>query len=138
MIKEFKDFAMKGNVVDLAVGIIIGGAFGKIVSSLVADVMMPPIGLLIGGLDFSNLGVTLKQAEGASPAVMLSYGKFINTVIDFVIVAFCIFMLIRVMNRLQHKEETKPADPTTKSCPECLMEIPIKAKRCGHCAVALS
>jgi large conductance mechanosensitive channel len=107
-IQEFKAFAMKGNVVDLAVGIIIGAAFGKIVSSFVGDVVMPPLGLLIGGVDFSDLAITLKAAEGDAPAVLLSYGRFIQTVFDFLIVAFAIFVVIKGMNRLRHKEEAKP------------------------------
>jgi large conductance mechanosensitive channel len=111
MVKEFKEFAMRGNVVDMAVGIIIGAAFGKIVSSFVGDVIMPPIGLLIGGIDFSNLTVTLKAATESSSAVTLSYGKFINTVIDFLIVAFSIFMAIKAMNSLKKKEEAAPATP---------------------------
>jgi large conductance mechanosensitive channel len=111
MLQEFKAFAMRGNVVDMAVGIIIGAAFGKIVSSLVADVIMPPIGLLLGGVDFSNLALTLKAAEGDQPAVLLKYGVFINTIIDFLIVAFAIFMVIKGMNSMKKKEETKPAAP---------------------------
>lgn len=138
MLKEFKEFAMRGNVMDMAVGIIIGGAFGKIVSSFVGDVMMPPLGLLLGGVDFSDKLITLKEAVGETPAVTLKYGVFINTVIDFVIVAFAIFMMIRAMNRLKRKEEAPPPPaPTTKECPECLMTIPLNAKRCGHCAVVL-
>jgi large conductance mechanosensitive channel len=131
MLKEFKDFAMKGNVVDMAVGIIIGGAFGKIVSSLVTDVMMPPIGLLLGNVDFSNLAITIKEATDNTSAVAVRYGIFINTVIDFVIVAFAIFIVIKQMNRLKGPEA--PAAPTTKDCPHCLMSVPIKATRCGHC-----
>jgi large conductance mechanosensitive channel len=111
VLKEFKDFAVKGNVVDMAVGIIIGAAFGKIVSSIVADVIMPPIGLLIGGVDFSDLAVTLKAAEGAAPAVVVAYGKFIQTVIDFTIVAFAIFMVIRGLNKLKAKEAPAPDAP---------------------------
>ena len=111
MIKEFKEFAMKGNVVDMAVGIIIGAAFGKIVTSFVGDVLMPPIGVLLGGIDFSSLSVTLKAATESAPAVTLSYGKFINTVIDFLIVAFAIFMAIKAMNSLRKKEEAAPAAP---------------------------
>lgn len=111
MLQEFKAFAMRGNVVDMAVGIIIGGAFGKIVSSFVADVIMPPIGLLLGGVDFSDLAITLKAAEEGQPAVMLKYGMFINTVIDFLIIAFAIFMVIKGMNALKKKEEEKPAAP---------------------------
>ena len=139
MVKEFKEFAMKGNVVDLAVGVIIGGAFGKIVSSLVNDVLMPPIGTLLGGLDFSHLAITIKEAAGANPAVSIKYGLFVNTVIDFVIVAFCIFMVIRTMNALRKKQETphSMAAATTKACPECQMTIPINAKRCGYCTTVL-
>jgi len=111
MLQEFKAFAMRGNVVDMAVGIIIGGAFGKIVSSFVADVIMPPIGLLLGGVDFSDLAITLKSAEEGQPAVMLKYGMFINTVIDFLIIAFAIFMVIKGMNALKKKEEEKPVAP---------------------------
>jgi len=137
MMKEFKEFAMRGNVVDLAVGVIIGGAFGQIVGSFVSDVLMPPLGLLTGGVDFSDKMITLKQAVDQTPAVNLKYGVFINTVINFLIVAFAIFMMIRAINRLKRKEETSPAAPTTKDCPECLMTIPLNAKRCGHCAVVL-
>ena len=111
IIQEFKTFAVKGNVVDMAVGIIIGAAFGKIVTSLVNDVIMPPIGLLIGGIDFSRLTVTLKDAVDQSPAVVLKYGEFINTVINFLIVAWAVFMLIKAINSLKKKEETKPAAP---------------------------
>ncbi len=140
MMKEFKEFATKGNVVDLAVGVIIGAAFGKIVSSLVNDVLMPPIGLMLGGLDFSNLAVTLKAAEGAAPAVTVKYGVFINTVIDFIIVAFCIFMLIRGMNALRRKQEapTAVAAATTRDCPECAMTVPVKARRCAHCGTVFA
>lgn len=111
MMKEFKEFAMRGNVLDMAVGIIIGGAFGKIISSLVNDVIMPPIGLLLGGVDFSSLGITLRQATETAPAVMLKYGVFINTIIDFLIVAFAIFLLIRGVNSLRKKQEAAPAAP---------------------------
>ncbi len=111
MIKEFKEFAMRGNVVDLAVGIIIGAAFGKIVSSLVNDVLMPPIGILVGGVDFSNLAITLRQAAEGAPAVVIRYGLFINAIIDFIIVAFAIFLLIRAINTLKKKEEAAPAAP---------------------------
>ena len=129
--KEFKEFAMRGNVVDMAVGIIIGAAFGKIVSSLVADVLLPPVGLAIGGVDFSGLAVTIKNAAGASPAVLVKYGTFLNTVVDFVIVAFALFIVIKGMNKMMMKKEAPP--PATKDCPECLMAIPIQAKKCGHC-----
>ena len=138
MVKEFKEFAMKGSVVDLAVGVIIGGAFGKIVSSLVTDVLMPPIGLLLGGLDFSNLVIKLKDAVGEAPAVTLKYGVFVNTMIDFIIVAFCIFLLIRTINRLKRTAPAEAPAPTSRECPECMMTIPIKAKRCGHCNTVLA
>lgn len=111
MLQEFKTFAMRGNVVDMAVGIIIGGAFGKIVSSFVSDVIMPPIGVLLGGVDFSNLSVTLREASEGVAAVTLRYGAFINTIIDFIIIAFAIFMAIKAMNTLKKKEEEKPAAP---------------------------
>ncbi|HBO46312.1 MAG TPA: large conductance mechanosensitive channel protein MscL [Planctomycetaceae bacterium] len=142
MLKEFKDFAMRGNVVDMAVGIIIGGAFGKIVSSLVNDVIMPPVGMLLGNADFSKLVITLREAttdaEGAAvEAVTIGYGAFINTVLDFVIVALCIFLVIKLMNRLK-REEKKPAEtPTTKDCPRCFSAIPIPATRCPHCTSEL-
>jgi large conductance mechanosensitive channel len=121
MIQEFKSFAMKGNVADMAVGIIIGAAFGKIVSSLVNDVIMPPLGLLIGGVDFSNLGVTLRSAADGAPAVMLKYGVFINTIIDFIIVALAIFLLVRGMNALRKKQEEAPAAPPAPSKQEVLL-----------------
>jgi len=137
MMKEFKEFAMRGNVVDLAVGVIIGGAFGQIVSSFVNDVLMPPLGLLTGGIDFSKMMLTLKAAADPAQSVHLKYGAFFNTIINFIIVASAIFLMIRTMNRLKRKEEAPPAAPTTKECPECMMAIPINAKRCGHCAVVL-
>jgi len=147
MLKEFKEFAMRGNVVDMAVGIIIGAAFGTIVKSLVADIIMPPIGLLLGNVDFTNLFIVLKQGAVAGPyanlaaaqeagAVTINYGVFINTVISFLIVAFAIFLLIRSINQLK-KKEAPPAEPTTKECPECLSVIPIKAVRCAHCGIEL-
>lgn len=133
-IKEFKAFAMRGNVVDLAVGIVIGGAFGKIVTSMVNDVIMPPIGALIGGADFSDLVLSLGNNPLTQKAIEVRYGAFINTLIDFTIVAFAIFLVVKAMNRLKQAEPAPaPAAPTTKKCPECLMEIPIEAKRCGHC-----
>ena len=143
MLKEFKEFAMRGNVIDMAVGIIIGAAFGKIVASLVKDIIMPPIGLLMGGVDFSGLFInlsgktfeTLAEAQKAGAAT-INYGAFINTVLDFLIVAFAIFMVIKQMNRF--KKEPPPADPTTKECPHCLSNIPIKATRCGHCTSELA
>lgn len=115
MLQEFKKFAMRGNVVDMAVGIIIGGAFGKIVSSFVADVIMPPIGLLLGGMDFSSLAITLKEATETTAAVTINYGSFLNTVIDFLIIAWAIFMVIKAMNSMKKKEEAKPAAPPKPS-----------------------
>ena len=149
MVKEFKEFAMRGNVVDMAVGIIIGAAFGTIVKSLVADIIMPPIGLLLGNVDFSNLFIVLKQGATAGPfatiaeaqkagAVTINYGMFANTVISFLIVAFAVFLLIRALNKLQREEEAPPEEPTTKDCPHCLSTIPIQATRCGHCTSELS
>jgi large conductance mechanosensitive channel len=144
MFKEFKEFAMRGNVVDMAVGIIIGVAFGTIVRSLVDDVIMPPIGLLLGSVDFADLFITLREGATAGPyltlaaakeagAVTLSYGAFFNTIISFLIVAFSVFLLIKGMNKMKRKQEAAPAEPTTKECPHCLSTIPIKATRCGHC-----
>jgi len=138
MIKEFKKFAMRGNVLDMAVGIIIGAAFGGIIASLVKDVIMPPVGLLLGGIDFSSFAIVLKEAQGETPAVLLGYGVFLNTIVNFLIVAFAVFMLIRGFNKLQKKEEAAPAAPTTKECPECMMTIPINAKRCGHCTATIA
>ena len=146
MLKEFKEFAMRGNVVDMAVGIIIGAAFGTIVKSLVDDVIMPPIGLLLGSVDFSNLFITLKEGAAAGPyltlaaakeagAVTLSYGAFINTIISFVIVAFSVFLVIKGMNKM--KREEAPAEPMTKECPYCLSVIPVKATKCAHCTAGL-
>ncbi|HEC99376.1 MAG TPA: large-conductance mechanosensitive channel protein MscL [Proteobacteria bacterium] len=122
MIKEFKEFAIRGNVIDMAVGIIIGGAFGKIVSSLVNDVIMPPIGLLLGNVDFSSLAITLKGKTAEAEAVTIKYGIFVNTVLDFIIVAFAIFIVIRQMNRLKKKVEAPPV--MTKECPKCYSSIP--------------
>jgi large conductance mechanosensitive channel len=121
LISEFKEFAMRGNVVDMAVGIVIGGAFGKIVSSFVADVLMPPIGLLLGGVDFSDLTITLRDAVGEAPAVVMGYGKFIQTVVDFTIVAFAIFLLIKAMNTMKKKQETAPAAPPPPPAQEVLL-----------------
>jgi len=142
MLQEFKEFAMKGNVMDMAVGIIIGAAFGKIVSSMVSDVLMPPIGVLLGNIDFSNLFINLSKDAYASldaakkaGAATINYGLFINTIIDFVIVAFCIFILVKQMNRF--KKAPPPADPTTKECKFCVSAIPIKATRCPHCTSQL-
>ena len=141
MLEEFKKFAMRGNVVDMAVGIIIGAAFGKIVSSLVKDVIMPPIGKLMGNVDFAGLFVNLGEvpyqtlaAAQEAGAPTINYGMFINTVLDFLIVAFAIFMVIKGMNSMKKKEEAATEAPTTKDCPECLSEIPLAAKRCKFCA----
>jgi large conductance mechanosensitive channel len=127
MFKEFKEFAMRGSVLDMAVGIIIGGAFGTIVSSLVADVLMPPIGMLLGKVDFATLSIKL------SDTVAIGYGKFINAIISFLIVAFCLFLIIRAMNRLKKKAEAPAPAPATKDCPFCATAVPIKAVRCPHC-----
>ncbi len=135
MMKEFKEFAMRGNVVDMAVGIIIGGAFGKIVSSLVNDVIMPPVGMLLGNVNFSNLAITLKEKTADTEPIMIQYGAFINTVLDFVIVAFCIFMVIKGMNRMKRTEETPEA--TTRDCPKCCSTISLKASRCPYCTAEL-
>ncbi len=139
MLKEFKEFAMRGNVIDLAVGVIIGAAFGKIVSSLVEDIIMPPVGLLLHGVDFTNLFITLDhrhfdtlaQAKGAG-APTLNYGLFVNNVISFLIVAFCVFLLVHQVNRWT-KKPVPAAAPTTKECAQCAMTIPINAKKCPHC-----
>lgn len=136
MIREFKEFAMRGNVLDMAVGIIIGASFGKIISSLVNDVLMPPIGLLMGKVDFSDLALTLMAKTAEAEAVTIKYGVFINTVLDFVIVAFAIFMLIKQVNRFKKKEEV-PAAPTTKECPKCYSGIHINATRCPNCTSEL-
>jgi len=146
MVEEFKKFILRGNVLDMAVGIIIGAAFGTIITSLVADVIMPPIGLLLGNVDFSNLFIVLKDgATAAAPyaslaaakqagAVTMNIGVFINTIISFLIVALAIFLLIRSVNKLHQKQEEAP---TTQDCPYCLMSIPLKATRCGHCTADL-
>ena len=121
MMTEFRDFAMRGNVVDMAVGIVIGGAFGKIVSSFVNDVLMPPIGMALGGVDFSDLAMTLQEASGDVAAVTLNYGSFIQTMIDFIIIAFAIFMVIKAMNSMKKKEEAAPAEPPKPSTEETLL-----------------
>ena len=135
ILREFKEFAVKGNVIDMAVGVIIGIAFGKIVTSMVNDIVMPPIGLLMGGVDFSDIVVTLKDAVGDTPAVTMNVGIFINNVIDFLIVAFVIFMVIKQINRF--KKPDAPADPVIRECPRCLSAIPIKATKCSHCTADL-
>jgi large conductance mechanosensitive channel len=139
MLKEFKEFAMKGNVLDMAIGVILGGAFGKIVSSLVSDILMPPIGLLMGHVDFSSLFVNLSgrsqlslAAAKAAGAPTINYGVFLQTVLDFIIIAFVIFMVVKQVNRFR-KPEAPPAPPSNKNCPYCLSEIPLKATRCAHC-----
>lgn len=121
IIKEFKEFAIKGNVIDMAVGIIIGVAFGKIISSFVADIIMPPIGVLVGGVDFTNLAITIKEASGEIPAVVISYGNFIQTVVDFTIIAFAIFIAIKGINSLKRKEEAAPEAPPEPSAQEVLL-----------------
>jgi large conductance mechanosensitive channel len=147
MWKDFKEFAMRGNVVDMAVGIIVGGAFGTIAKSLVSDVIMPPIGLLLGGVDFANLFWVLKDGAArpgpyaalsdaqAAGAVTINLGLFLNSVISFLIVAWVVFLLVRAMNRLKRAEE---AAPTTRECPLCLSTIPLRATRCAHCTAELA
>jgi large conductance mechanosensitive channel len=146
MLKEFKEFIVRGNVVDMAVGIIIGAAFGAIIKSLVDDVIMPPIGLLLGNVDFSNLFVVIREGKAAGAyetlaaakaagAVTMNYGVFINTIISFLIVAFAVFMLIRSVNKL--KREAPPPAETKKECPYCLSVIPLKASRCAHCTAEI-
>ena len=144
MLREFREFAMRGNVVDLAVGIIIGAAFGKIITSLVNDILMPPIGLLLGQVDFSSLFINLSGQPYASlaearaaGAPTINYGAFLNTVIDFLIVAFAIFLLVRSINRLSRQWEQAPAAPNTKECPFCFSAIPLRATRCPQCTSAL-
>jgi large conductance mechanosensitive channel len=150
MFREFKEFAVKGNVIDMAVGIIIGAAFGTVVSSLVSDIIMPPIGILLGNLDFANFFVVLKHGATPGPyptvaeaakagAVTLNYGLFVNKIISFLIVTFSVFLLVRYFNKLKRQEEAAPPiPPATKECPYCFSEIPVKAVRCGHCTSELS
>jgi large conductance mechanosensitive channel len=145
MMKDFREFIMRGNVMDLAVGVIIGAAFGAIVNSLVNDVIMPPIGLALGNVDFTNLFIVLKEGAKASApyativdaqaagAVTLNYGTFFTHVVSFVILAFVVFMMVRAVNRLKQAPPAAPAAPTTKACPYCLSAIPLKASRCAHC-----
>ena len=144
MLKEFKEFAMRGNVLDMAIGIILGGAFGKIISSLVSDVLMPPIGMLLGRVDFGSLFLNLSGIDYPSLAAAqeagaptINYGVFLNTVLDFLIVAFAIFLLIRQVNRFKRKEEAKPTAPAAKDCAFCYSPIPIKATRCPNCTSEL-
>ncbi len=144
MLKEFKEFAIKGSVIDMAVGIIIGAAFGTIVTSLVQDVIMPPIGLLLGNVDFSNIFAVLKEGKAAGPyasvaaakaagAVTMNFGVFLNTIISFILIAFAVFLLVRSINRLKRQEEAPAPAPTTKECTYCFSAIPIKATRCPNC-----
>jgi len=144
MLKEFKEFAMRGNVLDMAIGIVIGAAFGKIVTSFVSDILMPPIGLLLGGVDFSNIFIVLGSGEydsleaaKAAGAATWNIGLFINTVIDFVIIAFAIFLVVKAINQLKRKEEAAPPPPSEKACPFCTTNIPIKATRCPNCTSQL-
>jgi len=148
MMKEFKEFVMRGNVIDMAVGIIIGAAFGTIVNSLVADIIMPPIGLLLGNVDFSNLFIVLKEGKAAGPyasmaaakaagAVSINIGVFINTIISFLIVAFAVFLMIRTLNQMKRQQEAPPPAPDTKECAYCFSRIPIKATRCPNCTSEL-
>lgn len=144
MLKEFKEFALKGNVMDLAVGVVIGGAFGKIVTSLVNDIITPLIGMLLGKVDFSGLFInlsgvpykTIAEAKAAKAAT-LNYGLFINSILDFVIIAFSIFIVIKQLNRFKRKQEVEQAPETTKECPHCISAIPIKATRCPNCTSML-
>ena len=144
MLKEFKEFIMRGNVVDLAIAVVIGGAFGKIITSFVEDVLMPPIGLALGKVDFSNLFINLSgkdfpsvAAAKAAGAATLNYGIFFNHIVNFVIIAFAIFILIKQINRLQKPAPGPATAPTTKDCPHCLSTVPIKATKCAHCTSEL-
>lgn len=145
MLEEFKKFIMRGNVVDMAVGIIIGAAFATVIKSLVDDIIMPPIGMLVGGVDFTNLFITLGRgsyeslaAAQEAGAATINYGLFINNLISFLIVGFAVFLLIKAVNRLKPEKEEAPAEPTTKKCPECLSEIPMEARRCAFCTTVLA
>jgi large conductance mechanosensitive channel len=144
MFKEFRDFAMRGNVIDMAIGIIIGSAFGAIVKSLVDDIIMPPVGVILRGINFSDFFIVLKEGSSAKPyaslvlaqeagAVTLNYGVFLNTIISFLIVAFVVYLMIRSINKIKKQEETPPMELITKECPICFTEIPIKALRCPNC-----
>lgn len=148
MLDEFKKFAIRGNVIDMAVGIIIGAAFGSIVQSLVRDVLMPPLGLLTGNVDFTNLFVVLKEGTAPAPyatlqaaqeagAVTINYGTFLNTVVSFIIVAFAVFLLVRYINKLREPDEGPPPPSTVKKCPHCISGVPIQATRCPHCTSEL-
>jgi large conductance mechanosensitive channel len=148
MLKDFKEFAMRGNVVDMAIGIVVGAAFASIVNSLVTDIIMPPIGLILGKVDFSNLFIVLKEGKVPGPygslanakaagAVTMNYGTFFNFIISFIIIAFAVFILVRNINRLKRQEAAPQATPATKECPHCLSVIPVKATRCAHCTSEL-
>src|SRR5208283_1239341 len=149
MLKDFKEFALRGNVVDMAVGIIIGAAFGTIVNSLVSDILMPAIGVLLGSVDFSSFFIVLREgkipgpyvspaAAKAAGAATVNYGIFVNTVVSFLIVAFAVFLLVRNINKIKRREEVPPAVITTKECPYCLSVVPVKAVRCAHCTSELN
>jgi len=145
LLQEFRTFAVRGNVIDLAIGVIVGSAFGKIVTSVVEDVVMPPIGLLLGGVNFTDLFFTLNGSNYATlaeartdSAPVIAYGQFLNTVINFLIIAFCVFLFVKGINSLRKKKEEAPADPTEKECPYCLKQVPIKATRCAHCTSHLT
>jgi large conductance mechanosensitive channel len=145
MLKEFKEFAMRGNVLDMAVGIIIGAAFGKIITSFVADILMPPLGLLLGKVDFASLFLNISgtdyptlAAAKAAGAATINYGVFLNTILDFLLVAFAVFLLVKQVNRMKREPAPAPVEPTAKDCPYCQSSIPIKAVRCPHCTSQLA
>jgi large conductance mechanosensitive channel len=144
MLKEFKEFAMRGNVIDLAIGVVIGAAFGKIISSLVEDIIMPPVGLLLHGVNFTDLFISLDGRHFSSLALAkavgaptLNYGLFLNNVINFLVVAFCVFILVQQINRWTRKPQPEAAEPSTKECPQCTMMIPVRAKKCPHCTTQI-
>jgi large conductance mechanosensitive channel len=146
MLKEFKEFIARGNVIDLAIAVVIGAAFGKIVTSLVEGIIMPPIGLVLGKVDFASLFYVLDQSKGIPASLaeaktkgipVIAYGSFINDIVNFLIIAFVIFLIVRAINRLKRKQEAAAAEPTTKDCPYCLSTIPLKATRCANCTVDL-
>lgn len=141
-LQEFREFAVKGNAIDMAVGIIVGAAFAPIVRSLVDDVIMPPIGLIVGNVDFSHLMIVLREARTTAdgtelPQVAILYGKFFNLLIAFVITTFAVFLLVKAMNRVRRREELAPVAPTDRNCPHCAMKIPVQATRCGHCTMVV-
>lgn len=135
--KEFREFAVRGNVMDMAVGVIIGGAFGKIVTSFIGDVVMPPLGLLMGTVPFTEFKATLRGASEGTPAVTLNYGAFLAHILDFTILAFVVFLMVKGINALKRADPVPPPTPTEKECGECAMIIPLKARKCGHCGAAL-